>query len=90
MNTGEERFEFTAKAKKNLIITIVVGLILAVIGVVALQKGGSHGDASHDKVEMSQEGGGHGEAASGETSGHHGSPTWLKRACRLSKPLKQL
>jgi len=79
VNTGEERFEFTAKAKKNLIITIVVGLILAVIGVVALQKGGSHGDASHDKVEMSQEGGGHGKAASGEASGHHGSPTWLKR-----------
>lgn len=80
MNTGEERFEFTAKAKKNLIITVVVGLILAVIGVVALQKGEGHGDASHDKVEMSHESGGLGEATAGEAAaGHHGSPSWLKR-----------
>lgn len=85
MNTGEERFEFTAKAKKNLVITIVVGLILAVVGVIALQ-GGGHGEAtSHDSVEMSHDGG-HGEAAAshseaGGESGeaHHGSPTWLKR-----------
>ena len=85
MNTGEERFEFTAKAKKNLVITIVVGLILAVVGIIALQQGGGHGDAgSHDAVEMSHEGG-HGEAAASHSEAsegggaHHGSPTWLKR-----------
>ncbi len=80
MNTGEERFEFTAKAKKNLIITIVVGIVLAVIGVVALQSGGGHGDASHGTVEMTHEGGGHSEAAATEhAEGHHGSAPWLKR-----------
>ena len=44
MDTGDERYEFTSKAKKNLLITIIVGLVLAVIGVIALQSGGGHQD----------------------------------------------
>jgi hypothetical protein len=82
VNTGEERFEFTAKAKKNLIITIIVGLVLAVVGTLALQGSGSHDEAaSHDSVEMSDDGShGESEASHAEEDAHHGgSPTWLKR-----------
>lgn len=47
----EERFEFTAKTKKNLIIFIVVGLVLTLIGIVSAMGGGHH--------EMEGEGGHH-------------------------------
>ena len=39
----EERFEFTATAKKRLIITLVVGLVLSVLGYFTLGSGGDHG-----------------------------------------------
>lgn len=42
----EEKFEFTAKTKRNLFIFIAVGLLLAVFGVILMNTGG-HGDASH-------------------------------------------
>ena len=52
----EERFEFTAKTKKNLVIFIIVGLVLAAVGVVLMNTGGHHGaEAGHGTEE-----GGHG------------------------------
>jgi len=39
----EERFEFTAKTKKNIIIFMGVGLLLTVLGVVILYFSGGHG-----------------------------------------------
>ena len=60
----EERFEFTAKTKKNLFIFIAVGLLLAVVGVILMNTGGHHG------AEEAQ-----GAAAEG---GHHGFH-WTKR-----------
>lgn len=80
MNTGEERFEFTARAKKNLILTIVIGLVLAIIGVVAMQMAGDHGHDAHGAADHSEVvTGGHGEHAEASEGGHHGSPVWLKR-----------
>lgn len=91
MNTGDERFEFTAKAKKNLIITIVIGLVLAIIGVFAIRSGGGHGDEGHgdghEVVAESHEPG-HTEATGDHSSGeavhgggeHHAETApWLKR-----------
>ncbi len=48
----EERFEFSAKAKKNVLILIGAGIVLSIIGIVLMNMGGGHGEAS--------EGGGHG------------------------------
>ncbi len=91
MNTGDERFEFTAKAKKNLIITIVIGLVLAIIGVFAIRSGGGHGDEGHGdghEVVAKSHDAGHNEAtgdhSSGEDAhgdgGHHAETApWLKR-----------
>ncbi len=95
VNTGDERFEFTSKAKKNLVITLVVGVVLAILGIVQAQSGGGHGDEhgdSHDKTEMAHDEksnqeshgeekahGEHSEVEEGHGEGHHGSPTWLKR-----------
>ena len=42
----EERFEFSAKAKKNLFILIGVGVILSVIGIIVMNTGGGHGEAT--------------------------------------------
>jgi hypothetical protein len=48
----EEKFEFTAKAKKNLFIFIGVGLLLVVIGIISLAMGGGHHEAAeHGSAE---------------------------------------
>lgn len=95
MNTGDERFEFTAKAKKYLMIGMVVGVILTILGVIT-SMGGGHGEASgdHETTELAVEDHGNGhddESEAGHEEGadnegqeatageHHGSPTWLKR-----------
>ncbi|MFN3403565.1 MAG: quinol:cytochrome C oxidoreductase [Cytophagaceae bacterium] len=43
----EEKFEFTGKAKTSLVITFVVGVILALIGVFLIGSGG-HGHEAHE------------------------------------------
>ena len=60
----EERFEFTAKTKRNILIFIVVGVVLAGIGILQMM-GGGHG------VEH----GGHGGGAMADGHGFH----WTKR-----------
>lgn len=77
MNTGEERFEFTAKAKKNLMITMVVGVILTIVGVLFAQ-GGGHGDGhdenghgdTHEVVAHDEGKDSHGEESGHEEKGH--------------------
>ena len=61
----EERFEFKATTKRNLLIFIAVGILLTAIGILALNMGGGHHEA-----------GGHG----GEevAAAHHGFH-WSKR-----------
>lgn len=83
----EERFSFTAKAKKTLFIIGIIGILLVVLG--AFTSGsGEHGDESHalqtttenamlasadDQAQAATAEDGHGE---GE---HHATATWLKR-----------
>src|SRR6478735_5726984 len=71
----KEKFEFTSGAKKQIIITIVVGIVLAIVGLIlyklSLDSHGAHGGAHH--------------AAASEAEGHHLS-LW---AARLVKDLWQ-
>jgi len=78
VNTGAETFEFTAKAKKNLMITMIVGVVLSIVGIMINMSGGGHDEAAegHDATEVVAENG-HGESTEAEEE-HHGSPTWLK------------
>ena len=52
----EEKFEFTSKTKKNLVIFIVVGLVLSALGILLMNMGGGHGE----------------EHAAEAAGGHHG------------------
>jgi len=65
----EEKFVFTAGAKKKISILAVVGLVLTVLGLVMVMNAGDHGH--------------HAAAAAGhaaDAAGHHeGNPDWLKR-----------
>ena len=60
----EEKYQFTAAAKKNLIITLAVGVVLTVLGAVFGGKGGHHEDheTSHETTTV------HHEAKKGHTS----------------------
>lgn len=88
MNTGAETFEFTAKAKKNLTILVIVGLVLSIVGILVNMSGGGHEEAAdgHDATEMAATSHDGGESAESTEEGHsaegeddhHGSPTWLK------------
>ncbi len=53
---AEERFEFTAKTKKNLFIFIVVGIVLAITGVILMNTGGHGAEEAHGAAAE----GGHG------------------------------
>lgn len=70
MTVSEERFEFTATAKKRLIITLIIGVVLAVLGFFTIGSGdahgGSHGEADHAEHVADN---GHGEEPYGE-EGH--------------------
>ena len=39
----EERFDFTAKTKRNLLIFIVVGIVVSALGIIMMNMGGGHG-----------------------------------------------
>ncbi|BDD10459.1 hypothetical protein FUAX_28910 [Fulvitalea axinellae] len=68
---SEEKFIFTAGAKKKLIIMLVVGVVLTVLGIVMANSGG-HG---HEEVAAAA---GHGADAT-HGGGHGGGAGWLKR-----------
>ncbi|MDH5608131.1 MAG: quinol:cytochrome C oxidoreductase [Cyclobacteriaceae bacterium] len=42
----EEKFDFTARAKKNLFLVIAAGILLAVVGVFLMNMGGHHGEVA--------------------------------------------
>ena len=81
----EERFEFTAKAKRSLAITLIVGLVLVAIGVFSVMSDGGHvEEAGHGAIieladqtladaSMSS------NAVAAEEGESHGSAPWLKR-----------
>ena len=72
----DENFNFTASLKKKLAITGIVGIVLLVIGIIAVMTGGGHEEASHGA-----EAAGHAAEAAGHGSseGHHEGGGWLTR-----------
>ena len=83
MTISEERFEFTSKAKRNLAILLVVGIVLLLIGIFS-NMGGGHGHEEHAVLQTSSQAhlvafnGSEGEHAA-EAGEHHETATWLKR-----------
>ncbi|MEM7108071.1 MAG: quinol:cytochrome C oxidoreductase [Bacteroidota bacterium] len=85
----EEIYTFTAKAKKNLMVLGIVGVVFMVLGTILALGSGDHAEESHalignsgeELVASIAEGEGHGEShAHAEGGGHHhGSAPWLKR-----------
>lgn len=86
---SEERFEFTATAKKRLLITLVVGVVLAIIGFFTVGSGGDHG-AGHDGGDHSAQVDGHDQEPYGDgkevtaedhaqAEGHHEASPVKKR-----------
>ncbi|MFY0654142.1 MAG: quinol:cytochrome C oxidoreductase [Cyclobacteriaceae bacterium] len=67
---SDEKYIFSGKAKKNLIITLIVGVVFAIAGAYLASSGGHHGH------EVAEHAGHAAEAAGGE---HHETATWLKR-----------
>jgi len=64
----DEKFNFTAPLKRKLLITGIVGVVIFIIGLIALMKGGGHEVVSHGAEAT-----GHGAA------GDHGGAGWLTR-----------
>lgn len=80
----EEKFEFTAKARKQILILLVAGVALLALGIViSMVGGGEHHEGGHhgmvsgvDNMTASLEP----AASSDEPAAHHDEkPTWLKR-----------
>lgn len=80
----EEKFEFTAKARKQILILLVAGVALLALGIViSMVGGGEHHEGGHhgmvsgvDNMTASLEP----AASSDELAAHHDEkPTWLKR-----------
>ena len=71
----DEKFVFTASLKKKLAITGIIGVVLFVIGLIALMTGGGHEEASHgvEAAGHAADAAGHGAAEE-----HHGS-SWITR-----------
>ncbi|MGB0523116.1 MAG: quinol:cytochrome C oxidoreductase [Flammeovirgaceae bacterium] len=63
----DEKFEFSAKLKKNILIIGILGIVLFVIGCIAAMSGGGHGHEAQLLDEVSKStgtamaGGGHGD-----------------------------
>ncbi len=74
---SEERFEFTSKAKKTLIIFLLVGIVLTVLGYFTMGSG-NHGDGhggGHDTTEAvadSHDEEPYGDGSHAEEAGHGG------------------
>jgi hypothetical protein len=83
----EERFSFTASAKKTLMIVGVIGIVLLVVGTISSMSGGHAEEGEHaintitsqtDLTASLEEGPEH-AAEEVHGGGHHGSAPWLKR-----------
>lgn len=72
----DERFEFSSLAKRRLLMTAVLGVVLLVIGIIFVMNAGDHGAAAHGA-----EAAGHGAEAAGHAAaaGEHHEPGWLER-----------
>lgn len=86
----EEKFEFTSKAKRNLVITLVIGLLLFALGAFMEMSGSSHhgeehGDSHAMNVSISAQDHSeadshdHAEAEHSEEGGSHHGYSWIQK-----------
>lgn len=78
----EERYEFTGKAKKNLAITAVIGVVLVILGILMVGSGGEPNE-EHGLLKLNENALASTELSvaniSSEEEGEHISPAWLNR-----------
>ena len=94
MNTiTEEKFIFTAGAKRQLTIVGIIGVVLLILGVVmTMNSAGHHEEGGHAAIstesstldatmaiQQDEHSDAGEEAHTAEEGEHHGSPVWLKR-----------
>jgi len=86
----EEKYEFTSGAKKSLLITIAVGVVFTIIGLLTASPGEHGSEGGHGNDHATEQ---HSSvtsddiqadilltsADSEEAGGHHGPAVWLKR-----------
>ncbi len=80
---ADEQYIFKPEAKRKLFILLAVGILLFVIGVFMAMNSGGHEAAGehHGSLEITKDLVATTSTAvvAEETSGHHGSPIWLKK-----------
>jgi hypothetical protein len=79
--TFDEKYVFTSKAKRNLLIIFVAGIVLLAVGIF-MNMGGGHeaADAGHASVSATENLMASSDASAAAEGGeHHGTATWLKR-----------
>ncbi|MEM7552277.1 MAG: quinol:cytochrome C oxidoreductase [Bacteroidota bacterium] len=81
-NISEEQFDFNAKTKKSLLITLVVGVVLLILGILTVSGSGGHGESDGHALQTIQENNllvslddqphGDDSHSAGHEEGHHG------------------
>ena len=88
MTITEEKYEFKATTKRNLLIIVAVGIVLLAIGIMSNMGGAGGHDEGHASAQVSEQllasvdpVQDHAEAGEAQAAdeGHHESPFWLKR-----------
>ncbi len=89
MTTLDEKYIFTAKAKRNIAVLLVVGLLLLVVGIFMNMGDTTHGEEQHaanavsEQLLASTDLVQHADAANADEAvaepEHHATPHWLKR-----------
>jgi len=73
---SDEKYIFSAGAKKNIFIVLAAGIVLAILGIIMMNTGGHHEEAGH-AVEAAAVHGAH-DTETGH-GGEHGAFHWTKR-----------
>ena len=87
MTTFDEKYVFTAKAKRNLAIILAVGIVLLVVGIFMNMGDAAQGEEQHaanavsEQLLASTDLVQHDDSADEATAvaEHHETPHWLKR-----------
>ena len=80
--TFDEKYIFTAKAKRNLMITFLVGVVLLALGIFMNMGDASHADAGHASIAATEQLVASTDAVASDAAAegeHHETATWLKR-----------
>ncbi|MEN8248943.1 MAG: quinol:cytochrome C oxidoreductase, partial [Bacteroidota bacterium] len=79
MTTFDEKYTFTSKAKRNILIVLVVGVVLLAAGIFMNMADTDHADDHAMAVATEQLLASTDASASAAEEGHHETATWLKR-----------